>query len=60
MSLYNVINHGIDGYVIGASSVDEFEQIILARDSANKMSDIPLFSYHDVNEYVVDPRRWER
>jgi aryl-alcohol dehydrogenase-like predicted oxidoreductase len=60
MSLYNVMNYDLDGYVVGASSVNEFEQIVMARASASEIRDIPLFSYGYVNEYVIDPRRWNR
>ena len=58
MSLYNVMNYDLDGYIIGVSSVDELEQIVLARDLAREMRDIPLFNGDSVNEHVVDPRRW--
>lgn len=58
MSLHNVMSYELDGYVIGASSVDELEQIILARESVREMRDIPLFQYDNVNEYIIDPRRW--
>jgi aryl-alcohol dehydrogenase-like predicted oxidoreductase len=60
MSLYNVTNNGLDGYVVGASSLQEFEQIILARDLVCLMRDVPLFKYDYVNEYVIDPRRWNK
>jgi len=58
MSLYNAMNYDVDSYVIGASSVDEVQQIISARDSMREIRDIPLFKYNEVNEYVIDPRRW--
>ncbi len=59
MSLYNVQDKMLDGYIIGASSVNEFEQIIFARDSVSQIQGVPLFKYESVNEYLIDPRKWD-
>ena len=58
MSLYNVQNKKLEGYLIGASSMKEFEQIIFGINSITQIQDIPFFKYKSVNENLIDPRRW--
>ena len=58
MSLYNVKNKKLDGYLIGTSSMREFKQIISAINSISQIQDIPLFEHKSVNEYITDPRMW--
>lgn len=58
MSLYNVSKNLASAFIVGVSSPKELEQIILAKDSMLQEADIPVFNYHKIHDWVVDPRGW--
>lgn len=58
MSLYNVAKNQVSAFVVGVSSLRDLEQIVLARESVSQKADIPVFEYHEIQGWVVDPRRW--
>ena len=58
MSLYNVAKSRVSAFVVGVSSLQDLEQIILARESVSQAADIPVFEYHEIQDWVLDPRGW--
>ncbi len=58
MSLYNVAKNRVSAFVVGVSSRQDLEEIVLARESVSQETDIPVFEYHEIQDWVVDPRGW--
>ena len=58
MSLHNVNHNNLKAYIIGSSSLKEFEQIIAARNTLGTIQNVPLFEFDEVDKYLIDPRRW--
>lgn len=58
MSLYNVYKNQVSAFVVGVSSLQDLEQMVLARESASQKANIPVFEYHEIKDRVIDPRRW--
>jgi aryl-alcohol dehydrogenase-like predicted oxidoreductase len=58
MSLHNVANHSVGAFIVGVSSLKDLEQIVLARERVLQVSEIPLFKYNEIQDWVIDPRVW--
>ena len=58
MSLYNVGKNRVSAFVVGVSSLQDLGEIVLAWESVSQAADIPVFEYHDIQDWVIDPRGW--